>query len=199
VGTHDLIWNLTPTPAAINLAKSDAVPHLSRYLATFVDQHYAAVPVLKSALANFPRGAAESARSDQPEICNFLQNSFKRVIPALPGSIHQRAQHGTSCSGGCRSTPQFPDRMDLGVSRIQDSGFRIQDRIQERAAPRPTPHGETHYLNPLLLRESPYLLDYFYGTHPPTISPVGLSCQVSCACSFVSVSLYSVRRDALLT
>jgi hypothetical protein len=50
--THDLIWNLTPTPAAINLAKSDAVPHLSRYLATFVDQHYAALPILKSALAN---------------------------------------------------------------------------------------------------------------------------------------------------
>ena len=50
--THDLIWNLTPAPAAINLAKSDAVPNLSRYLAAFVDQHYAAMPVLKSALAN---------------------------------------------------------------------------------------------------------------------------------------------------
>jgi hypothetical protein len=50
--THDLIWNLTPAPAAINLAKSDAVPNLSRYLAAFVDQHYAAMPVLKSALVN---------------------------------------------------------------------------------------------------------------------------------------------------
>jgi HNH endonuclease len=50
--THDLIWNLTPAPAAINLDKSDAVPNLSRYLAAFVDQHYAAMPVLKSALAN---------------------------------------------------------------------------------------------------------------------------------------------------
>jgi HNH endonuclease len=54
--THDLIWNLTPAPAAINLAKSDAVPNLSRYLAAFVDQHYAAMPVLKSALGNI-RGA----------------------------------------------------------------------------------------------------------------------------------------------
>jgi HNH endonuclease len=50
--THDLIWNLTPAASAINLAKSDAVPHLSRYLAAFVHQHYAAMPVLKSALAN---------------------------------------------------------------------------------------------------------------------------------------------------
>jgi hypothetical protein len=74
--THDLIWNLTPTPAAINLAKSDAVPHLNRYLTAFVDQHYAAMR------------AAESARSDHPGICNFLQNTFWRVIPALPRSIH---------------------------------------------------------------------------------------------------------------
>jgi HNH endonuclease len=50
--THDLIWNLTPAPAAINLAKSHAVPNLSRYLAAFVDQHYTAMPVLKSALIN---------------------------------------------------------------------------------------------------------------------------------------------------
>jgi hypothetical protein len=54
--THDLIWNLKPAPAAINLAKSDAIPHLSRYLVAFVGQHYAAMPVLKSALANV-RGA----------------------------------------------------------------------------------------------------------------------------------------------
>ena len=49
---HDLIWNLTPAPGAINLAKSDAVPNLSRYLAAFVDQHYAAMPVLRNALGN---------------------------------------------------------------------------------------------------------------------------------------------------
>ena len=54
--THDLIWNLTPAPGAINLAKSDAVPNLSRYLVAFVDQHYAAMPVLKNALGNV-RGA----------------------------------------------------------------------------------------------------------------------------------------------
>jgi HNH endonuclease len=54
--THDLIWNLTPTPGAINLAKSDAVPNLGRYLTALVDQHYVAMPVLKSALAN-ARGA----------------------------------------------------------------------------------------------------------------------------------------------
>ena len=50
--THDLIWNLTPTPGAINLAKSDAVPNLGRYLAGLVDQHYVAMPVLKKALVN---------------------------------------------------------------------------------------------------------------------------------------------------
>jgi hypothetical protein len=50
-----------------------------------------------------------------------------RVIPALPRSIHQCAQHGASCSGRCRPPPQFPDRLDPGLSRIQDSGFRIQD------------------------------------------------------------------------
>jgi HNH endonuclease len=50
--THDLIWNLTPTPGAINLAKSDAVPNLGRYLSTLVDQHYVAMPVLKNALVN---------------------------------------------------------------------------------------------------------------------------------------------------
>jgi hypothetical protein len=54
--THDLIWNLTPAPAAINLAKSDAVPSLNRYLDAFVDQHYVAMPVLQTALTSL-RGA----------------------------------------------------------------------------------------------------------------------------------------------
>ena len=50
--THDLIWNLTPTPGAINLAKSDAVSNLGRYLSTLVDQHYGAMTVLKNALVS---------------------------------------------------------------------------------------------------------------------------------------------------
>jgi hypothetical protein len=54
--THDLIWNLTPAPGSINLAKSDAVPNLNRYLGAFVDQHYMAMPVLQTALTNV-RGA----------------------------------------------------------------------------------------------------------------------------------------------
>ena len=37
-------------------AKGNAVPHLSRYLAAFVEQHYAAMPALKSALVSV-RGA----------------------------------------------------------------------------------------------------------------------------------------------
>jgi hypothetical protein len=50
--THDLIWNLTPTPGAIKLAKSDAVPNLDRYLSTLIDQHYVAMPVLENALVS---------------------------------------------------------------------------------------------------------------------------------------------------
>jgi HNH endonuclease len=54
--THDLIWNLAPAPNTINLAKSDAIPNLNRYLSGFVDQHYTAMPVLQTALARV-RGA----------------------------------------------------------------------------------------------------------------------------------------------
>jgi HNH endonuclease len=54
--THDLIWNLTPAPAAINLAKSDAIPDFSRYLPGFVEQHYLALPILRNALTT-SRGA----------------------------------------------------------------------------------------------------------------------------------------------
>jgi HNH endonuclease len=48
--THDLIWNLTPAPRSVNIAKSDAVPNLERYLNAFVEQHYRASPLLKAAL-----------------------------------------------------------------------------------------------------------------------------------------------------
>jgi hypothetical protein len=52
--TYKFFWflSLLAGSRAINLAKSDAVPNLSRYLAVFVDQHYAAMPVLESALTN---------------------------------------------------------------------------------------------------------------------------------------------------
>ena len=48
--THDLIWNLTPAPRSVNMAKSDAVPDLRLYLEPFVEQHYRALAVLKGAL-----------------------------------------------------------------------------------------------------------------------------------------------------
>ena len=48
--THDLIWNLTPVPRSVNLNKSDVVPKLGLYLEAFVDQHYCALPVLKTGL-----------------------------------------------------------------------------------------------------------------------------------------------------
>jgi hypothetical protein len=48
--THDLIWNLTPAPRSVNLDKSDAIPKLGRYLRAFVEQHYRASPLLKTAL-----------------------------------------------------------------------------------------------------------------------------------------------------
>jgi hypothetical protein len=88
--THDLIWNLTLAPAAINLAKSDAVPHLSRYLAAFVDQHYAAMPVLKSTLANVRGVQLKALEAITLEYATFFKTplSFERVIPALPRSIH---------------------------------------------------------------------------------------------------------------
>jgi hypothetical protein len=71
--THDLIWNLTPAPAAINLAKSDAVPHLSRYLAAFVDQHYAAMPVLKIALANVQGAQLRALEAITLEYATFFK------------------------------------------------------------------------------------------------------------------------------
>jgi hypothetical protein len=48
--THDLIWNLTPAPRSVNIAKSDAVPDLRLYLEPFVQQHYRALAVLKTVL-----------------------------------------------------------------------------------------------------------------------------------------------------
>jgi hypothetical protein len=48
--THDLIWNLTPAPRSVKMAKSDAVPDLKLYLEPFVEQHYHALAVLKGAL-----------------------------------------------------------------------------------------------------------------------------------------------------
>ena len=48
--THDLIWNLTPAPRAINIQKSAAVPKLALYLPIFTDQHFSALPVLRKGL-----------------------------------------------------------------------------------------------------------------------------------------------------
>ena len=71
--THDLIWNLTPTPGAINLAKSDAVPNLGRYLSALIDQHYLAMPVLKSALANVRGERLRALESITLEYASFFK------------------------------------------------------------------------------------------------------------------------------
>ena len=71
--THDLIWNLTPTPGAINLAKSDAVPNLGRYLSALVDQHYVAMPVLKNALANVRGTRLRALEAITLEYANFFK------------------------------------------------------------------------------------------------------------------------------
>ena len=78
--THDLIWNLTPTPAAINLAKSDAVPHLSRYLAAFVEQHYAAMPVLKSALASVRGAQLKALETITLEYATFFKVPLSEIF-----------------------------------------------------------------------------------------------------------------------
>ncbi len=71
--THDLIWNLTPTPGAINVAKSDAVPDLGRYLSALVDQHYKAMPVLKNALAKVRGTRLRALEAITLEYANFFK------------------------------------------------------------------------------------------------------------------------------
>jgi HNH endonuclease len=71
--THDLIWNLTPTPGATNLAKSDAVPNLGRYLSALVDQRYVAMPVLKNALANVGGTRLRALEAITLEYANFFK------------------------------------------------------------------------------------------------------------------------------
>jgi hypothetical protein len=75
-----LIWNLTPAPSAINLAKSDAVPHLSRYLAAFVDQHYAAMPALKSALANVRCAQLRALEAITLEYATFFKTPLSELF-----------------------------------------------------------------------------------------------------------------------
>jgi hypothetical protein len=97
--THDLIWNLTPAPAAVNLAKSDAVPNLNRYLDAFVNQHYAAMPVLSAALTNV-RGAqlraleaitAEYATLFKVPSRELFQLSHDQFTNVLNTEIHAQA------------------------------------------------------------------------------------------------------------
>ena len=97
--THDLIWNLTPAPAAVNLAKSDAVPSLSRYLGVFVNQHYAAMPVLSAALTKV-RGAqlraleaitAEYATLFKVPMAELFQLSHDKYTNVLSTEIHAQA------------------------------------------------------------------------------------------------------------
>lgn len=97
--THDLVWNLTPAPAALNLAKSDAVPNLNRYLGAFVNQHYAAMPVLSAALTNV-RGAqlraleaitAEYATLFKFPTMELFQLSYDQYTNVLRTEIHAQA------------------------------------------------------------------------------------------------------------
>jgi hypothetical protein len=71
--THDLIWNLTPTSGAINLAKSDAVPNLSRYLSTLIDRHYVAMPLLKNALVNVRGSRLRALEAISLEYASFFK------------------------------------------------------------------------------------------------------------------------------
>jgi len=97
--THDLIWNLTPAPGAINLAKSDAVPSLNRYLDAFVDQHYVAMPVLQTALTDL-RGAQlraleaitlEYTTLFKVPATEFFQLSRDQYTKVLSTEIHAQA------------------------------------------------------------------------------------------------------------
>ena len=40
---HDLLWNIAPTAAGVNSAKSDRLPDFARYFEPFAAQQYAAV------------------------------------------------------------------------------------------------------------------------------------------------------------
>jgi hypothetical protein len=97
--THDLIWNLTPAPDTVNLAKSDAVPNLNRYLSAFVDQHYTAMPILQNALLEF-RGAQlraleaitlEYATFFKTGPTDFFHVSQDRFTEVLSTEIHAQA------------------------------------------------------------------------------------------------------------
>jgi hypothetical protein len=97
--THDLIWNLTPAPGAINLAKSDAVPNLSRYLPAFVGQHYLAMPVLKRALSNVRGAHLRALEAITLEYANFFKVpltelfllSRERYADVLSTELHAQA------------------------------------------------------------------------------------------------------------
>jgi hypothetical protein len=97
--THDLIWNLTPAPDTINLAKSDAVQNLNRYLSAFVDQHYTAMPVLQTALRKV-RGAQLKAleaitleyatlfKTPPTDLFRFSRDQYTKVLST---EIHAQA------------------------------------------------------------------------------------------------------------
>ena len=78
--THDLIWNLTPISGAINLAKSDAIPKLDRYLSALVDQHRLAMPILKNALTNVRGSRLRALESTTLEYANFFKIPLRELF-----------------------------------------------------------------------------------------------------------------------
>ena len=91
--THDLIWNLTPAPGAINLAKSDAVPNLNRYLDAFVDQHYAAMPILRTALANVRGAQLRALEAITLEYTTLFKVPPTELFRALPRPVRESVEH----------------------------------------------------------------------------------------------------------
>jgi hypothetical protein len=97
--THDLIWNLTPAPRSVNLAKSDAVPKLGLYLQPFVSQHYHALAALRVALGNTRGGrfralqavALEYATLFKTSEAELFELSEERYWEVLATEIHAQA------------------------------------------------------------------------------------------------------------
>jgi HNH endonuclease len=97
--THDLIWNLTPAPRAINIQKSAAVPKLALYLPAFTDQHFSALPVLREGLGT-ARGARLKALETvtqeyttlfKMQTADLFELSLDRYAESLSTEIHAQA------------------------------------------------------------------------------------------------------------
>lgn len=83
--THDLLWNLIPTPRNINAAKSDHLPQLSNYFDPFAQLQYDAFHVVAK---------STKGRLLEDYVLLFKKQTIAEVV-ALPAPIFKSVLHDT--------------------------------------------------------------------------------------------------------